>query len=74
MTDEKSPETKVNLLKWMPSVVRNSALLGGASMAFVGLWWERPSLALVALGVSLAAAGAWSASRSVMPKMDEGSS
>lgn len=56
MTEEKKP----NAYNYLPSVVRNTALLGGGLMAFVGLWWERPSVALVVVGFALAAVGAWS--------------
>ena len=45
------------------SVVRNGALLGGTLMAFVGLWWERPSAALIVVGGVLACVGAMSARR-----------
>jgi hypothetical protein len=45
--------------------VRNGVLCGGTVMAFVGLWWERPSAALVVVGGVLAAVGAWSARQSV---------
>ena len=44
-------------------VIRNLLLFGGLAAAFVGLWWERPSVALVAVGIILAASAAWSASK-----------
>lgn len=62
MTEEKRP----NAYNWLPSVVRNAALSGGTVMAFVGLWWERPSAALFVVGAALAAVGAWSTRQAVL--------
>jgi hypothetical protein len=45
------------------STIRNGAFVGGLAAVFTGLWWERPSVALVAVGVILSASAAWSASR-----------
>lgn len=52
--------------KLAASVVRNLAFVGGCAMAFVGLWWERPAVALIAVGALLAWAGAWSARQVVV--------
>lgn len=54
------------------SGVRNGAFLGGMLMAFVGLWWERPSAALIVVGAGLAFAGAWSARRVVAVNEESG--
>lgn len=49
--------------KAIASGIRNAAFVGGLSLLSVGLWWERPSLALISLGTILAASAAWSSMR-----------
>lgn len=45
------------------TVVLDTCILGGVLMLGMGLWMERPSLALAVVGVLLLSIGIWSASR-----------
>ena len=42
------------------SIVRNTALIGGLTSLFIGLWWLAPWLALTVIGAIAAALGIWS--------------
>ena len=51
---------KTEFVKWLPSIIKNVITFGGLSMLFIGLWWERPSVALVVVGLILFVSGVWS--------------
>lgn len=44
------------LLSWLRSSPRDLAALAGFVAVSVGLWWERPSLALIVPGTAIVAA------------------